>query len=142
MTSFFLNVDDLSVSSILACHQQCKRIFTHHCMPILQGLKCCKIVFHLWSWSCQLLGQKGKSSYSLCTKNDNHWWILMLFNKGWTLKQWWSFQPAYKNTKHPTKLPFCYVLCGHPDSTIQVLVECYLQSLTMPMGPKGRLPFI
>jgi len=45
-----------------------------------------------------------------------------------------------ESTKQPTKLLLYYPIHDCPDSIIQVLVECYPQSLALPMDPKRRLP--
>jgi len=39
-----------------------------------------------------------------------------------------------------TKLLLYYAIRDHPDSIIRVLVECYPESLTIAVNPKGRLP--
>jgi len=50
-------------------------------------------------------------------------------------------QPScQKKQTNGTKLPLYYAIRDHPDSIIRVLVECYPESLTIAVDPKGRLP--
>jgi len=71
--------------------------------------------------------------------NDSHWWILMIFNKWWTLFLQCAFNQLTRINQTTQQNYLYYVLHDHPDSTIWVLVECYSQSLVIPMDPKGRL---
>ncbi len=72
--------------------------------------------------------------------NKNHWWILMLFNKHEHCSYDVCSTCLSESTKLPNKTPLYYALCDHPDSTLQVLIECYPQSLAILMVPKERLP--
>jgi len=141
MTNFFLSMDDVSVSWI----KKGKWIATHHCMPILQGCRCFWLLPYLWSWSCHLLWQQGKC-HILKWK---HWWILMLFNKWWTLLQQCTFNllTRINLTTQQNYLSIVHYVIPLPyKSWLSVSSQpCNLIGLKRPLHPawiQGKLPII
>jgi len=120
-------------------------------LPLIIACQYCKdadafwLLPYLWSWSCHLLWQQGKC-HILKWK---HWWILMLFNKWWTLLQQCTFNllTRINLTTQQNYLSIVHYVIPLPyKSWLSVSSQpCNLIGLKRPLHPawiQGKLPII